>query len=80
VADGWATVRAWAGSARAARCRDCRRPIVWVIREDGAYRAFDMGFTVRETVTHPTSRAQFVVLDKSDQHDCKERRKRRANK
>lgn len=69
------TVRAWAGSARAARCKYCRRSIVWVTTDDGKVVPFDLGFTVRETVTHPTTRARYVVLDRADRHDCAARRR-----
>lgn len=75
----WATVRAWAGSARAGRCTYCRKPIVWVVTERGKHVPFNLGFTVRETVTHPTTRVQFVILDRDDRHDCAARREQRAN-
>lgn len=77
---GWATVRAWAGSARAGRCKDCKRAIIWVVTEKGKYLPFDLGFTVRDTVTHPVTQYRFVVLDKADRHDCAERRAARADK
>lgn len=77
---GWVTVRAWAGSARAGKCKYCKRSFIWMITERGQYLPFDLGFTVRETVTHPTTGATFVVLDRADRHDCAERRAARADK
>lgn len=76
----WVTVRAWAGSARPGRCTYCHRPFVWVVTDKGKYLPFDLGFTVRETVVDPRTRAQFVVLDRSDRHDCLERRAARREK
>jgi len=70
----WVTVRAWAGSARPGRCAYCKAPIVWVVTDKGKYLPFNLGFTVREIVVDPRSRAQFTVLDRADRHDCDERR------
>jgi hypothetical protein len=75
----WATVRAWAGSARAGRCKWCRRPVVWVRTDAGKAMPFDLGFTVREIVTDPRTRARFTVLDRDDRHDCAARRGQGAN-
>ncbi len=73
------TVRAWAGSARPGRCRWCRRAIVWVTVETGANMPFDLGFTVREVVTHPVTMARFIVLHRDDRHTCRPRQQK-ANK
>lgn len=73
------TIRAWVGSARAGRCRYCRRPLVWVITDRGKSVPFNLGFTVREIVTHPRTRARFTVLHRDDVHDCAERRAARAS-
>jgi hypothetical protein len=71
----WTSVRAWAGSGRPGRCKWCRRAVVWVITDKGKHVPFDLGFTVRDTVTHPGTKAAFVVLDRDDRHDCVERRR-----
>jgi hypothetical protein len=47
---------------------------MWVITEQGTYVPFDLGFTVREVVTHPATGGRFLVLDKADRHACIERR------
>lgn len=73
----WATDRACEGSGRAGRCRDCRKRVVWMILDDGKPRPFDLGFTIREIVTHPTTRRRYLVLDRDDRHDCPVRRRRR---
>jgi len=76
----WATVRIWMGSARPGRCTYCKRPLVWVMTDKGKWMPFDVGFSVREVVTHPTTRAQFCILDRKDRHDCIERRQQTDNK
>lgn len=76
----WATVRAWAGSARPGRCKYCRRAFVWVITDRGKYLPFDLGFTIREIVTVPETQERFIVLNRDDRHDCRERNEQRANK
>jgi hypothetical protein len=75
----WATVRAWAGSVRAGRCRYCHKAVMWLTTDAGKDVPFDLGFTVRETVRHPKSRARFLVLDRDDRHDCPERRDRKRS-
>lgn len=70
----WNTVRAWEGSARAARCRHCRRRIVWVLTDENKSVPFDVGFTIREIVRHPETLATFLVLHRDDSHDCVEGR------
>jgi hypothetical protein len=70
----WTTIRAWAGTARPGRCKWCRHAIIWVITEQGKYLPLDLGFTVREVVTHPATGGQFLVLNKADRHGCAQRR------
>jgi hypothetical protein len=72
----WITIRAWAGSARAGRCKACRKPIVWVLTEGGKHYPLDLGFTVREVVRHPETGARFLVLARADRHDCPARRRK----
>jgi hypothetical protein len=67
-------IRAWAGLTRPGRCAWCHHKIVWVITEQGKYLPFDLGFTVREVVTHPQTGGQFLVLSRDDRHGCAERR------
>lgn len=76
----WATVRAWAGSARPGRCKYCRRAMVWVLTDEGKSVPFDMGFTIREIVTHPETQARYLVLSRDDKHECAERKQQLANK
>jgi hypothetical protein len=51
--------------------------VVWVITDQGKYLPFELGFTVREIVTAPRTRARFCVLHRDDRHDCVERRRAR---
>ena len=76
----WVTVRAWVGSARPGKCRYCRRPVVWVMTDEGARMAFDLGFTVREVVTDPRTGVKFTVLDRDDKHDCRKKPGKTATK
>lgn len=76
---GWATVRVWQGSARAGRCKHCKRPFMWMMTEAGRMLPFDLGFTVRELVTDPRNGRRYAVLDRGDLHDCP-KRKQFANK
>lgn len=73
----WVTDRVCEGSARAGRCRYCRKGVVWVVLEDGKRVPFDIGFTIREIVTHPETRRRYLVLDRADRHDCPKRSRRR---
>ena len=71
----WAgtTVRVWEGSGQARRCSHCRKPIVWFITEAGKTMPFDEGLSVREIVTHPVTRARYVILHRDDRHQCVKR-------
>jgi hypothetical protein len=52
-----------------------------VIAESGRSLAFDLGFTVREVVTHPATGGRFLVLARDDRHACvAQREARRASK
>lgn len=73
----WATVRAVHGSARAGRCKWCRKRIVWVTTQTGKNVPFDLGFMVQEVVTDPRTGMHVAVLDKDDRHDCQPWKKKK---
>lgn len=68
------TLYVWAGIRERARCKYCRKPIVWLTTDEAKNLPFNIGFTVRETVRHPERHTRFDIVDRSDIHDCPQKR------
>lgn len=74
------TYRCWQGMVKRARCKFCRRPVVWRISDEKKNLAFDPDAPVLRVDVHPEKLTKFDVLEATHLHSrtCPHRAERAA--